>query len=52
MSVSDFLKLRLSTLVWGFCVSLVFTGELVTSVAMWSVVVAGNTYLMWRFGKR
>jgi hypothetical protein len=49
--VSRFLKLRLATLVWGFAVSLVFTGQLVTSIAMWSVVVAGNTVIMWRYAR-
>lgn len=42
-----FWTMRLATLVWGFAVSLVFTGSLVTSVAMWTVVVAGNTVIMW-----
>lgn len=42
-----FWKMRISTLLWGFGVSLVFTGSLIQSVAMWSVVVAGNTVLMW-----
>lgn len=46
-----FLVLRVSTLLWGFGVSLVFTGSLVTSVAMWTVVVVGNTFLMWRFAR-
>jgi hypothetical protein len=49
--MSDFVKLRLSTLTWGFLVSLAFTGQLVTSIAMWTVVVAGNTVLMWRYAK-
>lgn len=49
--MSDFWKMRLSTLAWGFAVSLVFTGQLVTSIAMWTVVVAGNTLLMWHFSK-
>lgn len=49
--MSQFWKLRLTTLAWGFCVSLIFTGHLVTSIAMWSVVVAGNTALMWRYGR-
>jgi hypothetical protein len=49
--VSRFWKLRLSTLAWGFCVSLVFTGQFITSIAMWSVVVAGNTALMYRYGR-
>jgi hypothetical protein len=49
--VSRFLKLRLTTLVWGFLVSLIFTGSLITSAAMWTVVVAGNTVLMWRYGR-
>lgn len=49
--MSDFWKMRLSTLTWGFLVSLAFTGQLVTSIAMWSVVVAGNTVLMWRYAK-
>ena len=49
--VSRFLKLRLSTLIWGFLVSLAFTGSLVTSVAMWTVVVVGNTVLMYRYAK-
>jgi hypothetical protein len=49
--VSRFLKLRLATLAWGFAVSLLFTGHLVTSIAMWSVVVAGNTIIMWRYAR-
>ena len=49
--MSRFWKLRLSTLTWGFLVSLAFTGQLVTSVAMWTVVVLGNTLLMWRYAK-
>lgn len=49
--VSRFWRLRLSTLAWGFGVSYLFTGSLVTSVAMWAVVVAGNTFLMWRFAR-
>jgi hypothetical protein len=49
--VSRFLKMRLSTLVWGFAVSFLFTGSLVTSAAMWTVVVAGNTFLMWHYSR-
>ena len=49
--MSRFLKLRISTLVWGFLVSLAFTGSIVTSVAMWAVVVAGNTLLMYRWAR-
>jgi hypothetical protein len=49
--MSPFWKMRLSTLAWGFVVSFVFTGSLITSVAMWSVVVAGNTVLMYRFSR-
>jgi hypothetical protein len=49
--MSDFVKLRLSTLTWGFLVSLAFTGQLVTSSATGTVVVAGNTVLMWRYAK-
>lgn len=49
--MSRFWKLRLSTLAWGFLVSLAFTGQPVTSVAMWSVVVAGNTLLMRRYAR-
>jgi hypothetical protein len=49
--LTRFWKLRLSTLVWGFLVSYLFTGSLVTSLAMWTVVVAGNTVLMWKFGR-
>lgn len=47
----DFLILRSLTLLWGFGVSLVFTGELITSVAMWTVVVIGNTVIMWRYAR-
>ena len=49
--MSRFWKLRLSTLTWGFLVSLAFTGQLITSIAMWSVVVVGNSVLMWRYGR-
>lgn len=49
--MSRFLKLRLTTLAWGFLVSLAFTGSLVTSAAMWAVVVAGNTVLMYRWAR-
>lgn len=47
----NFVLLRVTTLLWGFGVSLAFTGSLVTSAAMWAVVVAGNTVLMWRFAR-
>lgn len=49
--MTRFWKLRLSTLAWGFAVSLVFTGSLVTSIGMWTVVVLGNSVLMWKFGR-
>lgn len=49
--MSRFWKLRLSTLAWGFAVSLLFTGSLITSIGMWAVVVAGNSILMWRFAR-
>lgn len=49
--MSRFLRLRLSTLAWGFAVSFVFTGSLIQSAAMWACVVVGNTYLMWRWGR-
>lgn len=49
--MSPFVKLRLSTLLWGFGVSLWFTGKLVDSIAMWTVVVAGNTVLMRRYAR-
>ena len=39
--------MRLGTLAWGFAISLLFTGSLVTSAGMWTVVVAGNTAIMW-----
>lgn len=44
--MSAFWKVRLATLAWGFAVSLVFTGSLVASVGMWTVVVIGNTLIM------
>lgn len=49
--MTRFWKLRLSTLAWGFTVSLVFTGSLVTAVPMFVVIVAGNTVLMWAFSR-
>lgn len=49
--MTRFWKLRLSTLAWGLAISYLFTGSLVTSVAMWTFVVAGNTVLMWRYGR-
>lgn len=49
--MSRFWRLRLSTLLWGFAVSLVFTGSLVTAVPMFAVIVAGNTVLMWWFSR-
>lgn len=49
--MSRFWRLRLSTLAWGFAVSYLFTGSLVTSLAMWAVVVGGNTILMWKFAR-
>jgi hypothetical protein len=42
-----FWTMRLGTLFWGFGVSLLFTGSLLTSAAMWTVVVIGNTVIMW-----
>ena len=47
MGSRAFWKMRLGTLVWGFGVSLLFTGSLMTSAAMWTVVVIGNTAIMW-----
>ena len=49
--VSKFWRLRLSTLAWGFAVSLVFTGSLVTAVPMFTVIVLGNTALMWLWSR-
>jgi hypothetical protein len=49
--MSNFLKMRLGTLLWGFSVSLLFTGHLMTSVAMWTVVVVGNTIIMHRYSR-
>lgn len=46
-----FLALRLTTMAWGFIVSWAFTGSLVTAVPMWTVLVLGNTVLMWRFSR-
>lgn len=46
-----FLALRTATLLWGFGVSLVFTGSLVTAVPMFLVMAGGNTFIMWYFSK-
>ena len=51
ISLSRFWKLRLSTLAWGFLVSLIFTGSLVTAVPMFAVIVTGNSVLMWYFSR-
>lgn len=49
--MSRFWRLRLSTLAWGFAMSVLFTGSIVQSVAMWTAVVAGNTFLMYWYAK-
>ena len=49
--MSRFWKLRVSTLLWGFTVSLVFTGSLVTAVPMFAVIVLGNSVLMYVFSR-
>lgn len=45
--MSTFWRVRLTSLAWGFIVSYVFTGSLVTSVVMFSVMAGGNTLWMW-----
>lgn len=43
--------MRILTMFWGFGVSFLFTGELVTSVKIFLVMAAGNTAIMWYFSK-
>lgn len=45
--MSTFWRVRLATLAWGFAVTFIFTGSLVTSVALFGVMAAGNTIIMW-----
>ena len=47
----NFIKLRLATLAWGFIVSYIFTGELVTSLYMFAVMGIGNTIIMYLLTK-
>lgn len=42
-----FLKVRIATLIWGFCVTYFFTGHLVTSLELFAVMALGNTFIMW-----
>ncbi|PIR98245.1 MAG: hypothetical protein COT89_00870 [Candidatus Colwellbacteria bacterium CG10_big_fil_rev_8_21_14_0_10_42_22] len=44
--MSSFWKTRIATLVWGFIVSIIFTGKLIVAVPMFTVMVIGNTILM------
>lgn len=50
--MSRFWRLRLSTLAWGFAVSWLFTGSLVTAVPMFTVIAVGNSLLMWFFTRQ
>ena len=42
-----FWRVRLLTLAWGFGVTFGFTGSLIGSAVMFSLIVAGNTLIMW-----
>jgi hypothetical protein len=46
-----FWKIRAATLIWGFAVSLAFTGSLVTAVPMFATMALGNTVLIWALSK-
>ncbi len=47
--MSQFWKLRLSMLAWGFCVAYYFTGQLDLTSKLFAVQVVGNTALLWWF---
>ena len=49
--MSPFLKVRIATLAWGFIISFLFTGHLITSIVMFSVMAIGNTIIMKRLIK-
>ncbi|MBU2101492.1 hypothetical protein KKH05_02135 [Patescibacteria group bacterium] len=49
--MSPFWKTRIATLIWGFTVSIIFTGKLVVAVPMFAVMVIGNTIWMKMFIK-
>lgn len=50
--MSNFLKVRLATLIWGFMISYLFTGKLITAGLMFAVMAAGNTIIMWLLVKK
>lgn len=45
--MTPFARVRIATLLWGFIVSLVFTGKLGLASAMFLTMAAGNTIIMW-----
>lgn len=47
--MSLFLKARIATLIWGFTISYLFTGKLITAGIMFSIMAIGNTIIMWIF---
>lgn len=49
--MSRFWKIRIGTLLWGFATSLYFTGSFVTAIPMFSVMVIGNSVIMYYFSK-
>ena len=44
---SNFVKMRIATLVWGFAISWAFTGKLIVAIPMFATMALGNTFLMW-----
>ena len=44
--MNTFWKVRIATLIWGFTVSYMFTGDLGFASTMFAVMVIGNTIIM------
>lgn len=45
--MTNFLYARIGTLVWGFAVSWLFTGELIVALPMFLTMALGNTLIMY-----
>ncbi len=45
--MSNFFKVRLATMTYGFVVMYLFTGDLGVTGMMGSVIFIGNTLIMW-----
>jgi len=44
--MSTFWKVRLATMIWGFAISWLFTGQIGLASSMFLVMIIGNTVIM------